>query len=68
MKIPTKEVNELHSKAVRTMDEAGMDRLVIVVSRDIHKMAGVRVVKESGILDKVKIFDNIDEAEDWLDG
>jgi hypothetical protein len=69
MKIPTKEINDFHPNILRIMDEKGLSKLALIPDRNkILKVSGERVMRDSGILDKVKFFDDIDEAEDWLDG
>jgi hypothetical protein len=68
MKIPTKEINEFHPNILKIMDKEGLSKLALIVDREMLKISGERVMRDSGILDKMKFFEDIDEAEDWLDG
>lgn len=68
MKTPTKEVDDLHSMVLRIMDKAGLDRLALIIDREILRIAGGRVMREGGIKERMEFFKDTDGAEDWLDG
>jgi hypothetical protein len=68
MKIPTKEINDYHHKILKMMDKEGLRKLAFIsASNRILRVSGKRVIKSSGILDKVRFFGDIEKAEEWLD-
>jgi hypothetical protein len=68
MKIPPPEIAELMVEAQKISAEAGFSRGARIVDGAIVKIATGRVSRESEAEEKVRTFDNWEEAEAWLDG
>lgn len=68
MKPPTKEVDDFQVDVLKVIGESGLYKIALVLKREIFKMSGKRIMREGGILEKMKFFEDIDEAEEWLDG
>lgn len=67
MKIPAPEVAELLVEAQKISAEAGFSRGARILDGAIVKIAAGRVTRESEAEEKVRTFDNWEEAEAWLD-
>ncbi len=67
-KTPTSEVMELHGKLFQMLIDAKMGKLALVVDQLVVGFAGRRAAREAGAEEMTKQFDDIKEAEDWLDG
>ena len=68
VKPPTQEIMDLHVKAVEMCNRAGIGRTALIVSQMLVKFAGGRALREGGIEEKSRQFNDPKEAEDWLDG
>lgn len=68
MKIPPPEIAELMVEAQKISAEAGFSRGARIVDAAIAKTATGRVSRESDAEEKIRTFDNWEEAEAWLDG
>jgi hypothetical protein len=42
--------------------------MALIIGRDLLKISGKRIMKDGGILEKMEFFEDIGEAEKWLDG
>ncbi len=68
MKTPKTEIFEIHGQALQMVNDAGIGKLAVVVDQAIIKIASGRVTREAGIEETTGQFNDIKEAEDWLDG
>ena len=68
VKPPTQECMDLHIKALGMANEAGAGKTALVESQAIVKITGGRALRESGVEERARQFNDIKEAEDWLDG
>jgi hypothetical protein len=68
MKTPAREVDDLHVEMLKFMDKSGLKRLALVIDRDFLKISGSRIMRDSGVIERMKFFEDVDEAEEWLDG
>ncbi len=67
-KTPTPEIMQLHIKGLEICNEEGLGKTALVEAQAIVKIAGGRALRESGIEETSRQFNDIKEAEDWLDG
>ncbi|MBN1571599.1 MAG: hypothetical protein JW984_00200 [Deltaproteobacteria bacterium] len=68
VKPPAQECMDLHVKAVEMCNKAGIGETALIVNQMIVKFAGGRALREGGIEEKSRQFNDPKEAEDWLDG
>ena len=68
VKPPTEECMKLHVKALEVCNEAGLSRTALVELQAIVRIAGGRALRESGVDETSRQFNDIKEAENWLDG
>jgi len=68
MKTPTTEIMELHGKGLQMLNDAKMSKLALVVDQLIVGFAGKRATREAGVGEQTGQFNDVKEAEDWLDG
>jgi hypothetical protein len=67
-KTPVQECMELHIKIIGMSNEAEVGKIALVESQAVVKIAGGRVMREGGMEETSRQFNDIKEAEDWLDG
>ncbi len=67
-KPPTQECMDLHLKALEMSNNKGVGRTAFIVAQLVVKFAGDRALRESGMEEMSRQFNDINEAEDWLDG
>lgn len=67
-KTPAQECMELHIKVVGMSNEAGVGKLALVESQAVVKIAGGRALRDGGVEETSRQFNDINEAEAWLDG
>jgi hypothetical protein len=68
MKPPTKEIDDFNTDVLKILAESGLYKIALVLKLELFKMSARRMMKDSGILERVKFFEDVDEAEEWLDG
>ncbi len=68
MKTPPPKIMELHGKGLQMLNDAKIGKLALVVEQAIVGIGGKRVTREAGIEETTRQFNDMKEAEDWLDG
>lgn len=68
VKPASQECMELHIKALGISNEAGLGKTALIEAQAIVKIAGGRVMRAGGVEETSRQFNDIKEAEDWLDG
>ncbi len=68
MKTPPPKIMELHGKGLQMLNDAEMGKLALVVEQAIVGIGGRRATREAGLEETTRQFNDIKEAEDWLDG
>ena len=68
VKPPKQECMELHVKALGISNEAGVGKIALFESQAVVKIAGGRALREGSMEETSRQFNDINEAENWLDG
>jgi hypothetical protein len=67
-KTPTQECMDLHLEGLELTNKAGVGKTAFIVTQLVVKFTGGRVLRESGMEETTRQFNDPEEAEDWLDG
>ena len=68
IKMPAQKVMELHAKGFQIFGKAGLRKVAFVYDKTIIKIASEKVSKNGGVDEQLRLFKDMNEAEDWLDG
>ncbi len=67
MKTPPADVIDLHMENLKAVENAGMKCQAQVIDQAILKIAGSRVLREAHMEEKMRQFNTVEEADNWLD-